>query len=270
MTSRAVVLARGLGQRLREADAEAVLDNEQRRAAEAGSKALMPIAGRPFLDHLLSALADAGLTRVAVVVAPDHAAFTRYYRQKCPPSRVALDFVVQDEPRGTADAVRAAESWSAGEPFVALNGDNLYPPSVLRQLAGLDEPGLAVFAPGDLVRAGNIPGERVQAFAVAVVDRDGYLTELLEKPPAGRLAEVRAPSGISMNGWRFDSRIFRWCRDVPLSPRGEQELTAAVGLAMRNGMRFLAVPSTGAVLDLSRRADTMELSRRLAGVAVKP
>ncbi len=50
------------------------LSETQQRAADAGLKAMMPIAGRPFLDYLLSALADAGIREVALVVAPDHAA----------------------------------------------------------------------------------------------------------------------------------------------------------------------------------------------------
>ena len=270
MTTRAVVLARGLGRRLREADDEAVLDRDQQRAADAGDKPFMPVAGRPFLDFLLSGLGDAGLTRVGVVVAPAHQGFRRYYRETNAPRRVTVDFVVQEEARGTADAVRAAEAWAAEEPFLALNADNLYPAAALRRLAALDSPGLAVFAPDDLVRTGNIPPERVRAFALARVDPDGWLAGLIEKPSADQVAAAVAPSGISMNCWRFDARIFRFCREVPESPRGELELTGAVALAMRHGLRFKALRAEGPVLDLSRRADAPELSRRLAAVPVRP
>ena len=48
------------------------LTPDQQRAADAGRKAMMPINGRPFLDYVLSALADAGIRHVALVVAPDH------------------------------------------------------------------------------------------------------------------------------------------------------------------------------------------------------
>src|SRR5918993_592787 len=56
---RAVVLARGLGRRMQLAD-DVQLSEEQRRAADAGSKTLVPVAGRPFIDFVLNALADAG------------------------------------------------------------------------------------------------------------------------------------------------------------------------------------------------------------------
>ena len=73
-----------------------------------------------------------------------------------------------------------------------------------------------------------------------------------------------------MNCWRFDRRIFDACRDVPRSARGEHELPEAVGLAVRRGVRFRAMPARGPVLDLSRRADAADVERRLAGMAPRP
>ncbi|MGH9411728.1 MAG: hypothetical protein ACRD1V_20015 [Vicinamibacterales bacterium] len=66
-----------------------------------------------------------------------------------------------------------------------------------------------------------------------------------------------------MNLWRFDSRIFDACRDVPRSARGEFELPEAVGVAVARGVRFRVLPARGPVLDLSRRTDLAELERRL-------
>src|SRR5215211_8807868 len=119
---------------MRTADPAAILTDDQRRAADAGHKAMMPIAGRPFLDFVLSAAADAGLDRVAIVVAPDHGELRRYYEAVSPPQRVRVDFVVQAEARGTADAVRAAEAWIEDDSFLVMNGDNLYPVPALSAL----------------------------------------------------------------------------------------------------------------------------------------
>jgi glucose-1-phosphate thymidylyltransferase len=296
-TTRAVVLARGLGTRMQSADAAAQLTDAQRRAADAGLKALMPIGGRAFLDYLLSALADAGIGRVALVVAPDHRAVRAHYDAH-PPRRLDLALVVQPEARGTADAVAAAETWTAGQPFLAMNADNLYPAAALTALASIDEPGFAAFDADDLVRTGNIPAERIRAFAIVDVDETGYLSEIVEKPAADRSTPGAAdrtqgapgfsrekhgfsrekhgfsrntPRGaVSMNLWRLDHRIFPICRDVPPSVRGEQELPEAVALAVRRGIRFRAVPASGPVLDLSRRADAPDVERRLAGVVPQP
>ena len=98
-TARAVVLARGLGTRMRAPDASAPLTPAQQRIAEAGLKAMIPLNGRPFLDYILSSLADAGIHHVALVVAPAHDTVRRYYESDAPPVRVRLGFVVQETAR---------------------------------------------------------------------------------------------------------------------------------------------------------------------------
>ena len=94
MTSRAIVLARGLGRRMQQTDAAATMTEDQLRAADAGLKAMMPVGGRPFLDFILGSLADAGVSDVALVVAPEHEAVRRYYADH-PAKRSRLAFVVQ-------------------------------------------------------------------------------------------------------------------------------------------------------------------------------
>jgi glucose-1-phosphate thymidylyltransferase len=269
-TARAIVLARGLGTRMRASDPTTRLTPEQHRAADAGLKAMIPLNGRPFLDYILGSLADTGIRQVALVVAPDHQALRDYYTVS-PPERIRLDYVVQERPLGTADAVRAAESWVSREPFLAMNADNLYPVEVLTQLAASSEPALPVFEGEDLVRSSNIPAERIRSFAFLDIDEHGYLVRIVEKPDTGALrAKAEGRSYISMNCWRFDERIFQACRDVPLSARSEYELPEAVGVAVRQGVRFKAFAACGPVLDLSTRADAADLSRRLAGIIPRP
>jgi len=248
---------------MRAADPSASLTSDQARAANAGNKAMMPVNGRPFLDYVLSSVADARLTDVALVVAPEHDAMRRYYEEEERASRLRIGFIVQEQPLGTAHAVLCAERWTDGEPFLTLNGDNLYPVAALRSLADLDEPGLAAFNREELVRFGNIPADRIRAFAVIEIDARGYLTRIVEKPPREAQDESRL---ISMNCWRFDHRIFSACRSVPRSERGEFELPQAVGLAASTGVPFRAILAHGGVLDLSRRADAAALDDRLAGI----
>jgi glucose-1-phosphate thymidylyltransferase len=265
-----VVLARGLGTRMREADPAVTLTAEQHRAADAGLKPMVPVHGRPFLDYVLGAIADAGVHHVALIVAPDHDVIRRHFDEHAP-SRLGIGFVVQAEALGTANAVLAAEPWAGGKPFLAMNADNLYPARALSDLASLDEPGLLAFEADDLVRTGNIPADRVKAFALVETDDDGYLRRIVEKP-----ADLPSKGGshesqvVSMNCWRFDARIFDACRDVPRSARGEFELPEAVALATTRGVRFRAIRARGPVLDLSRRADMVDLARRLETASPRP
>ena len=269
-TTKAVVLARGLGTRMRSADANALLSEDQRLAADAGLKAMMPIGGRPFLDFVLSAIADAGLGRAAIIVAPDHEALRRYYERTAPPQRIHIDFVVQAEPRGTADAVLAAETWVGEAAFLVLNGDNLCLAAELSELAALDVPGLLGFDRESLVRSGNIEAARLRTFALIERDAAGYLTRIVEKPSTENVKRAGSHARVSMNCWRFDARIFDDCRAVPRSPRGEFELPDAVTRAIGRGIRFRVLPANGPVLDLSQRADAADITRRLSNVVPQP
>jgi len=268
MITHAVVLARGLGRRMREAGHDEKLSAQQKRAADAGLKGMMPINGRPFLDFVLSSLADAGLRNAALVVAPGAEAAREHYAGH-PPERMRLDFLVQPEALGTANAVLAAEGWTA-EPFVVVNSDNLYPSEVLMRLATIGEPALPVFRRDELSKGGNIPDERIKSFALVESGDDGYLTRIIEKPDEAHVDREGASAGVSMNAWRFDSRIFEFARTVPRSARGEYELPDAVNAAISAGMRFKTFAAAGPVLDLSRRSDAADLERRLVGVTPRP
>lgn len=269
---KAVLLARGLGSRMKADAAAASLTPTQAAAAAAGAKGMMPIgpSTRPFLDYVLSALADAGCGDVCFVVAPDHSAIRDYYAGHGRPSRLRIHYAVQPTADGTARAVQAAQAFAGDDPFLVLNSDNLYPAPVLRSLVDLNGPGLPAYRRDSLVQDSGFPDERVIGFAAIEVDPAGFLTRIVEKPGRAHFDAAGPAALISMNVWRFDARMFDACRDVPLSARGEYELPEAVGVAVGRGVRFRAVPATGAVLDLSRRSDVALVNSRLAGVEARP
>ena len=122
-TTKVVILARGLGTRMRKADDKARLEGHQEAVAARGIKAMIPI-GRPFLDYVLTEVADAGFTDVCLVIGPEHQAVRDHYEREMVPSRVRVRFAVQERALGTANAVLSAEEFAAGDTFVVLNSDN--------------------------------------------------------------------------------------------------------------------------------------------------
>ena len=270
LASAAVVLAGGLGSRMRRDDDGVRLDPAQRAAAERGLKAMIPDArGRPFLDHILSSLADGGITEVCLVVPPVHDEIANWYRRH-PPARIHLAYAIQAQPVGTANALLAAEPWLAGRDFITLNADNLYPVPAIRSLVALGQPGLIAFDAKALVASGNIDPERLAAFAILELGEDGTLVRIIEKPSAEEQVRAGDHPWISMNIWRLDPAIFSACRDVPRSSRGEFELPQAIALAITRGARFVAVPMAAPVLDLSRRGDVAALAERLSLLVANP
>lgn len=260
MTRHAVILAAGRGTRMQQA-ADVTLTAAQEDAADRGLKALVPVHGRPFLEWSIERLAHAGIEQVTLVVSPATMALKDALRG----ARIPLRYALQPEPRGSADAVLAARTFTGEDAFFVINGDNLYPVRDLERLARLTGPGLVAYRRSGLER-GGIPGERVRAFALIDVT-DGILREIVEKPSVEQAAAFGDDPLVSMTCWRFEPSIYDACAAVAPSVRGELELPDAVRLQLARGVRYGIVPSTHAVLDLTGRADIPTVEAHLAAEA---
>jgi glucose-1-phosphate thymidylyltransferase len=269
MTAKAVILARGLGTRMRKADDHAVVDEGQAAVADQGIKAMIPI-GRPFLDYVLSALGDAGCNDICLVIGPEHSAIREYYQQPGLLSRVRVSFAIQETPIGTADAMLAAEAFAGGDRFLVLNADNYYPVAAYATLRELGEPGLIAFGRDALIADGHIPPDRITRFALLDIGDDGYLRRIVEKPDDSMARAMSGHAFVSMNLWSFDASIFEPCRTVSPSPRGELEIPLAVQHAIDHyGVRFRTVPMHATVLDLSSRGDIAGVAKALRSTHVR-
>lgn len=263
----AVILARGLGTRMRAAAEGTELREGQAEAAARGTKGMIDV-GRPFLDHVISAVADAGIGRICLVIGPEHHEIRDYY-SRIETRRTTIGFAVQQEPLGTGDAVLAAAGAVGDEPFVVLNSDNYYPASALRLLQGMSGCGLVGFDQRSLVERGNIPAERVRSFALLQVSPSGHLESIVEKPAPDVAARLGPDALVSMNCYRFTHAIFPYLRSLAPSSRGEYELTDAVRAAVASGEPFDVARSTDGVLDLSTRNDIAGVEAALRGSEVQ-
>lgn len=263
-----VILARGLGTRMRQQDTTVAMDEKQAAIAASGMKAMIWINGRPFLDYVLDELADAGFSEICLVIGPEHNAIREYY-ESLPMSRVQVSFAIQEKPLGTADAVLAAENFAGDDRFLVINSDNYYPIRPFEMIRALDEAGLVGFEREALVRESNFPLERVLKFAVMKIDEEGYIEQVFEKPDEETLKQFSGEIYVSMTCWLFSKKIFEACRNVKLSVRGELELADAIQYAIdKLGERFKMLPIHAGVLDLSSRADIASVAEKLKGKEV--
>ncbi|WP_353861935.1 sugar phosphate nucleotidyltransferase [Azospirillum formosense] len=133
-------------------------------------KPLAPVAGRPFLDHLLGAYAASGAVR-HVVLALGHLAdaVIRHYRDVPPP--LPVDWVVETEPLGTGGALLNALPATRTETVLVANGDSLIDMDIHALLAHHRASGagltLALTEVDDVGRFGRVllDGSRVAGFA---------------------------------------------------------------------------------------------------------
>lgn len=256
MIKKAVILARGLGKRMRAENESAKLNEKQAEIAEKGIKALVPILGeKTLLDFALERLNQAGFTEICLVIGDEH----QEIRDFCSKLNYNITFAIQEKPIGTANAVLAAEDFVKDELFLMVNSDNLYPVRDLQKLRKLNSTGLIAYNKQSLIEKSNISEEKINKFAVMSFDDEDYLTQVIEKPE-----RVEEQAFISMSAFVFSPKIFEACKKIKLSPRGEFELADAINFAMINlGERFKAIYSNEGVLDLSSRADIEKVREKL-------
>ena len=104
----AIVLAGGLGTRLGS-------------RLQGLPKPMAPVAGRPFLEILLTQLRSSGCTRVLLSVGHQHAVIQEHFGAAF--DGLAIDYVIESVPLGTGGAIRLARSQAREESVLVLNGD---------------------------------------------------------------------------------------------------------------------------------------------------
>lgn len=169
-------------------------------------KPLLPVMGEPLLVRQLEAL-EGIADEVILVIGWQGGMIRERMGDRFGPIR--LRYVVQREQRGTGHAVLQCRE-AAGREFLVLNGDDLYDPADLRQLAAADRAALAR----------EVPDPRL--YGIYETDPDGRVRRLVEKPVeiSSRLANIGA--------YRLGSEIFELLEHAPVSPRGEIELTDGI------------------------------------------
>jgi D-glycero-alpha-D-manno-heptose 1-phosphate guanylyltransferase len=84
-------------------------------------KAMAPVAGRPFLAHLLDLLVDAGFASVVLAVGYRSEAIRQHFGERY--RSLPLTYSVESQPIGTGGAIRLALRSATAHDVFAVNGD---------------------------------------------------------------------------------------------------------------------------------------------------
>src|SRR5207253_208492 len=162
---KAVVMAGGEGTRLRP------LTSDQ-------PKPMVPIVGKPCMEHILELLKEHGFDEVIVTVAFMPQAIRSYFGDG-EGLGLAIEYSVEESPLGTAGSVRLA-SGKLDEPFLVISGDALCDVD-LTELMRIHREREAAVTIG--LKSVDNPLE----FGIVVTDEDGRLERFLEKPSWGQV-----------------------------------------------------------------------------------
>jgi glucose-1-phosphate thymidylyltransferase len=210
-----LILAAGLGTRLRPLTFER-------------SKPMLPVANQPLIAYPLQKLMYSGITEIGIVVGQNE----EELREGLKHVPAELSFIPQPEPRGLAHAVQCAEEFCGNDEFVLVFCDNLFAESL--DHANADWLRIRRDHPDVECMLNVIEVEDPRAFGVAVLDEDGFVTDMEEKPkePRSNLAII----GIDY----LRPSIFRAIPRIKPSFRGELEITDAIMELVHMGHKVYA------------------------------
>ncbi|MCL4875594.1 MAG: nucleotidyltransferase family protein [Anaerolineae bacterium] len=231
-----IILAGGLGTRMRP------LTNNT-------PKPLLMVQGKPILEWSLM-----GLRPVA-----DHAILVVKYLKEQIEAFMAQQTIFEQytlveqlpEPLGTGHALQCCAPYLKSREFLVQNGDDLFGSKSLARLARVE---LGIL---------TLPREDQSRWGVAVTDENGRLVRLHEKPADGTYP---TPVQANIGAYKLNTSIFDY--DLPLSPRGEYELTDYVTWLAQKGTVHV-VPADfwfpiGAPEDLDA-AQSLDLEKDMLG-----
>ena len=210
-------------------------------------KPLLLTAGRPFLEHTLIALREAGVEEVIILVGFREDRI----RERFGDGRglgLRISYLEQRERLGTGHAVGVA-SGALQEDFICVNGDVVVFAETVRELTTLHRTRRASIM--TLVEVRD-PRE----YGVVVLRGDGSVGGILEKPekPPGNLVNA----GIYL----FTPEIFGAIARTPPSPRGEYEITDALRSLASEG-RVFALVSRAPWVDVGKPWDLLTANEML-------
>ena len=105
-------------------------------------KVMLPLAGKPILEHLIRNVKEAGISDIIIVVGYKEEAIRDYFGDGTA-FGVKITYVVQRKQLGTADALRSAEPFVT-DTFLMLNGDMVVTVDDLKAVCGTEAPVMAV------------------------------------------------------------------------------------------------------------------------------
>ncbi|MFC1741053.1 NDP-sugar synthase [Nanoarchaeota archaeon] len=170
--TKAIILAGGLGTRLRP-------------LTDTKPKPLLPIKGKPIIEHAIDNFRKHGITEIILSIGYRADNIKKYFGDGRA-FGVQIEYCVEDEPLGTGGAIKEA-SKGIDKTFIAINGDNLADFDWTSLLQQHKETGAKI-------TLALYPVEDVTQFGIARLDGK-KIVEFIEKP-----AMEEAPSNLNNAG----------------------------------------------------------------------
>ncbi len=176
-------------------------------------KPLLKICGKTIIEHNIEPIIDQ-FDEIFMIVKYKKEQFKEYFWETYQWKKV--HYIEQWEVNGTGAAILSLK-WYIDWGFIVVSGDDLYDPSDLVRLS--EQSGYAT-----LVQETESP----ELFGIFTLDAERQVTGIIEKPTDKSLWNL-----VNIGCHRFDSEIFRDLEHIPLSSRGELEITDLIHIYIK-------------------------------------
>ena len=217
------------------------------------SKQLQPIYDKPMIYYPLATLIEAGIRDILLITTPDDVPRFEDLLGSGDKFGINLEYAVQPEPGGIAQAFLIGEVFIDGDPVTLILGDNIFYGDI-----GLEDV-VATLSRGAVVFA--YPVRDPERYGVVEFDVEGRVLSLEEKPS-------RPKSKYAIPGlYVYDEQVVEIARSVKPSARGEVEITDVNRVYLERGELSVSVFDRGvAWLDSGTHDSLLDAANFIATV----
>lgn len=207
---KAVIIAAGKGKRLMP-------------ITSSRPKPMIPLVGKPLLEHTILGLKAAGITEILLIVGYKKDIIRDYFGNGIDKFQIKIEYKTQEEYLGTAHAFGYAKDFIKDEPFLMMYGDLLVEPKVYQEIV-------------QKFNENKVEGiillmevKNPEEFGIISLNPNGFVEKIVEKPtPEMNLGNL-ANAGVFI----FDSKIFQAIEKTDKSIRGEYEFTDSMEILIK-------------------------------------
>lgn len=209
-----------------------------------GAKQLIPVANKPIIFYGIEALVKSGIKNLGIVVGNTAEEVKNAVGDG---SRwdISIQYIYQEAPLGLAHAIKVSKDFLGNDSFVMYLGDNLLREGVEDFVKNFIDN-----RPNSLVLLTEV--KNPQEFGVAIVNGDGTIKKLIEKPK-------EPPSNLALVGvYIFDTNIHTAIDHIKPSWRNELEITDAIQWLLDNEYKVESHMVKGWWKDTGKPEDIIE------------
>jgi UDP-N-acetylglucosamine diphosphorylase/glucosamine-1-phosphate N-acetyltransferase len=178
-------------------------------------KPMIPIGGKPLLEHALLYLRDVGVQEILIIVGYKEEIIKNYFGNGLSKLNVKIEYATQLEHLGTAHAVGFAKDFVGDDDFLLMYGDLLTDPQVFKEV-------LEIYKKSScegLITLFEV--NNPQEYGIISLNKEAYVEKITEKPSVDLNLGNLANAGIFI----FNPLIFKAIELTELSIRNEYEFT---------------------------------------------